>query len=407
MTIGGLAQSSRVWWTGAALVIAAVVHTNGRQAAAPAPITVTIAPDLLARGGIDTAVAVRGPSIAGLRVPATVQPNAYREIVVVATAAGRVTSVPVELGQRVRAGDVVASLHSPDVAETERAYVSRQADLVVVRQQVTRLERLVTIGAASQQELDGARAQQTSLAADLESARARLILLGRTPAQVAALTGANAITAEVSYLAPIDGTVTTRAANPGQTIESGSPIVTIVDLSTVWVVGEVYQRDVAAARVGAAVTMTSAGLPGEAFSGRVAYLDPQITAGSRTAHVRVEVPNRGGRLLLGMLMEMRIESGSGEAILVPRQAIQTIGSVSVVYIADAAHAGTFVERSVRTGATHADVVEILAGVAAGERIVTSGSFLVRSERDRTNPGPPRPVPTRVPVPAASGRAVFR
>jgi hypothetical protein len=81
--------------------------------------------------------------------------------------------------------------------------------------------------------------------------------------------------------------------------------------------------------------------------------------------------------------------------------------VSVVYVAEAAHAGTFVERSVRLGATHADVVEIQAGVAAGERVVTNGSFLVRSERDRTNPGPPRPVPTRVPMPAGSGQAVVR
>jgi cobalt-zinc-cadmium efflux system membrane fusion protein len=382
-----------------ALAIAAL--SVEAQQTAPAPVTITIAPDLLAKGGIETAPATRGRSTAGLRVPATVQPNAYRQVTVVSTAGGRVTSVPVQLGQHVRANDVVATVHSPDVADAERAYVARQAELVAARQQVTRLERLVTIGAASQQELDAARAQQTGLAAELESGKARLMLLGRTQAQVASLTGAAAIAPEISYVAPLDGTVTTRAANPGQTIEAGTPIVTVVDLSTVWVVGEVYERDLAAARVGAAVTITSAALPGEAISGSVAYVDPQIAPDSRTARVRVEVPNKGGRLLLGMLMEMRLDSAAGEAILVPRQAIQTIGDVPVVYIADPARPGTFVEHSVRVGATRTDVVEILSGVATGDRVVTSGSFLVRSERDRTNAGSPRPVPARTPSTTAS------
>ena len=377
-----------------ALVLGLVALPVNAQKTPPL-ITVTIAPDLIAKGGIETALATRGRSTTGLRVPATVQPNAYRQVAVIATASGRVTSVPVQLGQRVRVGDILATVHSPDLAETERAYVSRQADLAAVRQQVTRLDRLVAIGAASQQELDAARAQQTGLAAELESARARLTLLGRTPAQVTALTSASVISAEVAYTAAIDGTITARTANPGQTIETGAPIVAVVDLSTVWVVGEVYERDLASARVGATVSITSAALPGEALSGSIAYVDPQIAPDSRTARVRVEVPNKGGRLLLGMLMEMRIDTAGAEAILVPRQAVQTIGDVPVVYIADGAHPGTFVEHSVRLGAARADVVEILAGVAAGDRVVTSGSFLVRSERDRTNAGPPSRVPSAV------------
>lgn len=404
MTRSPFVRPSRFWFVGLALVGVGAGVVDGRQAATQAPITVSIAPELVAKGGIETAAAVRGQSSGGLRVPATVQPNAYRQVTVFATSAGRVTNLPVELGQKVRAGDVVGRVHSPEVAETERLYVTKQAELAANGKQVVRLERLVTIGAASQQELDAARAQQTSLAADLESARAKLVLLGRTPAQVVALADATAIAADVTYTAPIDGTVTTRTANPGQTIESGASIVTVVDLTTVWVVGDVYERDLAAARVGAPVTITSAALPGEAFTGRISYVDPQIAPDSRTARVRVEIANRGGRLLLGMLMEMRIDAGTGDAILVPRQAIQTIGDVPVVYIADAARAGAFAERSVRLGAAHGDVVEILAGVAAGERVVTNGSFLVRSERDRANPGPPRPMPSRAPAPVGTPEA---
>ena len=373
----------------------------GSQRTEPtAPITVTIAPDVLARAGILTAVATRGRVGSALRIPATVQPNAYGQVAVVATAAGRVIEVPVQLGQRVAKGAPVFVIHSPELAETERAYVARQADLDLMRQQVTRLERLVSIGAASQQELDTIRAQQTSSAADLESVRARLMLLGRTAGEVTALKSPDAISARVTYVAPIAGTVTARAVNPGQTIESGAAVLTLVDLSTVWVIGDVYERDLAVARTGQAVTLASAALPGEAFRGRIAYVDPQLSPETRTARVRVELPNSSGRLLLGMLMEMRIETAGGDSVLVPRSAIQTIGAIPVVYIADAAHPGQFSERSVRLGGTTPESAEILSGVSAGDRVVTSGSFLVRSERDRTSPGPPRPVPAQRAEPAA-------
>ena len=365
------------------------------------PITVTIAPDVLTRAGIETAAATRGRVGTGLRVPATVQPNAYGQVMVTATAAGRILEVPAVLGQRVAKGDVIAAVHSPELADTERAYLAKQAELAVVRQQITRLERLVEIGAASRQELDVARAQQTSTSADVESARARLLLLGRTAEEVTAIAKPEQMSPRVTYRAPLAGSVTARPVNPGQTIDAGAPIVTIVDLSTVWVVGEVYERDLAAARVGNQASLTSVSLPGVTISGRVAYVDPQVAPDVRTARVRVEVPNPNGRLLLGMLMEMRIETPGTDAVLVPRQALQTIGGTPVVYIADAKHPGTYAERSVRLGAQNADAVEILSGVSAGEPVVTSGSFLIRSERDRIHPGPPRPVIISVPSTAAA------
>lgn len=363
----------------------------GKAAAAP-EIAVTLPPDVLARAGIETTAARRGQSTGGLRIPATVQPNAYHQVAVLSTSAGRVLSVFAELGQRLSKGDRLVQMHSPEVAETEREYVAKQADQAFARQQITRLERLVAIGAASQQELDAVRAQQTGLAADLEGARARLLLLGRTSAQVDALSGPGAIDPTVTVLAPLTGTVTARSANPGQTVEASAPLFTIVDLSTVWIVGEAYERDLASVRVGGAVTITSAALAGESFAGHIVYIDPQIAQDSRTARVRVETANPGGRLRLGMLMEMRVNAGPGEVILIPKSAVQTIGAVSVVYVANPRRPGTFGERSVRLGGSSGDDVQVLAGLDAGEPVVTTGSFLLRSERDRGNLGAPRPVP---------------
>jgi hypothetical protein len=177
--------------------------------------------------------------------------------------------------------------------------------------------------------------------------------------------------------------------------------VTIVDLSTVWIVGEVYERDLAVARAGNQVSITSVSMPGVTIGGRITYVDPQVTPDARTARVRVEVPNTNGRLLLGMLMEMRIDTAGADAVLVPRKALQTIGDTPVVYIADAGHPGTYVERSVRLGAQTADAVEVVSGVRAGEAVVTSGSFLIRSERDRIHPGAARAVvASDAPRPAA-------
>jgi RND family efflux transporter MFP subunit len=374
------------------------------RGATASDIVVTIPPDVLARAGIETATATRGRSTEGLRIPATVQPDAYRQVTVPATSGGRVLAVFAELGQRIAKGDRLVQIHSPEVAEAERAYVGVQADLTLAHQQIARLERLVAIGAASQQELDAVRAGQTGRAADLESARAKLILLGRTAAEVSSLNGPEAINPTVTLLAPLAGTVTARAANVGQTVETSAPLFTIVDLSTVWIVGDAYERDLATIRVGSLVTVSGVALAGETLAGQVAYIDPQIDPGSRTARVRVEVRNPGGRLRLGMLMEMRVRAGGGEAIIIPRGAVQTIGGVSVVYVTSPQRPGTFVERSVRLGSASGDSVEVVAGLAGGESVVTAGSFLVRSERDRANLSAPRPAPGAAPAASADQAA---
>jgi RND family efflux transporter MFP subunit len=370
---------------------------RARSQTPPAPgrtadAIVTLAPDVVARAGIQTATARTGRVADGLLVPAVVQPNAYRQVTLLSTAAGRVQAVSAELGQRVGRGDVLVKIHSPDVAEAEREYVGKRADLAYLRQQIGRLERLVAIGAASQQELDATRAQQIGLSADLEGVRSRLLLLGRTAAEIQALAGPAAISPVVALSAPLAGTITMRSANPGQTVDASAPLLAIVDLDSVWVVGDVYERDLAHVRVGGQATIGGAALGGAVLAGRVAYIDPQMAPESRTARVRVEVANPGGRLRLGMLLEMRLSEVTSDIVLVPKTAIQTIGGVSVVYVADPRTPGTFIERSVRLGAASGDDVPVLAGLTAGEAVVTTGSFFVRAERDRASPAAPRPAP---------------
>ena len=141
-------------------------------------------------------------------------------------------------------------------------------------------------------------------------------------------------------------------------------------------------------------TVTIAAFPGQRLSGRVSYIDPQVSPETRTAKVRIEVPNPRQELRLGMLAEARLGSVTGGAatITVPRRAVQTMGDRSVVYIVNRAKEGGFLERTVLLGAASADAVVVMAGLEPGDVVVSEGSFSVRAERERLGLGDPAPVP---------------
>jgi RND family efflux transporter MFP subunit len=131
------------------------------------------------------------------------------------------------------------------------------------------------------------------------------------------------------------------------------------------------------------VTITSAAYPGVTLGGRVSYIDPQVQQETRTAKLRVEVPNAGGRLRLGMYVDVNAADATRQGLFVPKAAVQVIGSRPVVYVASVEHPGQFVERDVEVGDAVGDRVPVLSGLAAGERVVTEGVFFLRAERERT------------------------
>ena len=151
-----------------------------RPRARPAgPLVVQLSSELVARAGIRVEPVQAGEAGSALRVPGTVQPNAYRKVSVTPLAGGRVTRVPVELGQHVSRGATLVEIYSPDLAEARTRYLSMKADLEAGEARVARTERLAQIGAASQQELEQARADHTRHQTDVEQAVAKLRLLRR------------------------------------------------------------------------------------------------------------------------------------------------------------------------------------------------------------------------------------
>lgn len=230
-------------------------------------------------------------------------------------------------------------------------------------------------------------AERARIDAEVEIARSRLVLLGIPEERTQRLTGPQDVVTTMPVRAPFAGVVTRRAANVGLNIDPSTPLFTIVDLSTVWVIADLFERDFARVRVGSPATITSAAYPGLALRGLVSYIDPQVQQETRTAKLRVEVSNGGGQLRLGMYVDVEVgEAAERTGVFVPKAALQVVGSDSVVYVADEAQRGRFIERKVEVGGASGDQVLVIAGLQPGDAVVTDGVFFVRAERERQAAG---------------------
>ena len=347
-------------------------------------VVVTLSPQAAERAGIVVSPVLTGGGGAGLRAPGVVMPNAYRQVVATPLVSGRVTRVTAELGQTVQRGQTIAQVFSPELAEAATRYVSARAALGAHELELARTEKLVGIGAASRQELERIHAEHTARRADVESAATRLRLLGFLAAAIDGLAPGSDQDATVDVPAPISGVVTERTGNVGLNVESTTPLLTVTDLSTVWVVVEVYEQDFGRVRVGSSASITTRAYPERVLEGRVSYIDPQVSPETRTAKARIEVPNPRGDLRLGMYAEAVLGAGDamGATVMVPRGAVQHVGDRTVVYLVNSQVPGTFIEREVRLGPVAGDQLPVVSGVAIGDVVVSEGSFSVRAERER-------------------------
>lgn len=362
---------------------------SGQAAAAKTEeaVEVSLTPEAVERAGIKIAEAKAQSSVSGVTVPGTVMSNAYRDTKVNALVGGIVREVMVELGAEVRRGAPLAVIFSSELADAQMKYLSMRAMLEADHHKLERTQKLVALGSASRQELEEVTAVHTGHETEVASARQRLLLLGLSSERVARLETASQVVSEVTVTSPADGLVIARSVNPGQVINAGQDLFVVTDLSTVWIIGDLYERDFSRVRVGSPATITLPSMPDRSVKGRVAYIDPRVDPATRTAKVRVEVPNRGGDLRLGMFVTMSIQTGTADRMtVVPRAAVQTIGDRSVVYVPAEGEEGKFVERAVKVGPPAGEFVPVLDGLRPGEKVVTDGSFYLRAEAARTRSG---------------------
>lgn len=351
--------------------------------------TITLAPEQAQRAGIKVeAVGERmsGEAV-GQQATGVVQPNAYRETPVMSLVGGIVRSVGPELGQNVGKGQTLAVVSSNDLAEAQSRYLTALAELDEHHQHHARTEKLVAIGAASREEYEMATSKLRSGEAEVANMRQRLVLLGLSPQRVNALRSSSQISSEVSLPSPVSGTVTSRTVNPGEVIEANKELLRVTDLSSVWVVGQVYEKDLGRIRIDSGASITSDAYPGRVFRGHVSYVDPRLDPATRTAQVRIELANPGQALKIGMYVNVAFATiGGSESTtpVVPTAAVQTINNQQVVFVATG-DPNVFAVRSVRLGSESNGLYPVVEGLNVGDRVVTEGSFMLRAEWLKSHP----------------------
>jgi RND family efflux transporter MFP subunit len=348
---------------------------------------ITLSPDKLANAHlkIEEATSQQGASVGGMRATGSVLPNAYKEVPVLPIAGGIVRQVKVQLGDRVQAGQPLAVIFSTDLVEAQTAYLKMLADYEEHHLHHKRAVELVKLGASSREELEQSTARYKTAQAEVASSRQRLLLLGMTDKQIDALVSAEKVAPLISVESPASGTVLSRSVNVGEVVMEGKELFRVADLSTVWVMGQIYERDFSVVHVGKRATVTTTAYPGKSFAGRVSYIDPRVDPATRTAQVRVEVTNPSEMLRIGMFVDIVFgDAPAQSAMMIPRAAVQSLGAKQVVYVATSEH-GVFIQRDVVAGAEANGMIPVLSGINAGERVVTEGSFLLRAESFKLNP----------------------
>jgi membrane fusion protein, copper/silver efflux system len=260
-------------------------------------------------------------------------------------------------GQPVSVGQPLLSIYSPML-------VSAQEELLLASKLTT--------------SLSGASSDTRSSANDLESAaRRRLRYWDISPAEVERIERTGQVRKTLTLRSPVNGVVIEKNVLGGQKIMNGEALYKVADLSIVWIEGEVFERDLPAVRVGMTVTTEFDALPGELREGRIAYLYPTLNPDTRTARIRVALPNPGMRLKPGMYATIRIRGVSSNAVSVPRSALLSTGERNLVFVRR--KDGMLEPRSVSIGESTEDRTRIISGVSVGETVVASATFLVDAE----------------------------
>ncbi|MEO7237558.1 MAG: efflux RND transporter periplasmic adaptor subunit [Gemmatimonadales bacterium] len=260
-------------------------------------------------------------------------------------------------GQAVRQGDPLFAIYSPML-------VTAQQELLLAK----RLGRDVAAGTP----------EAVQGASDLlESARRRLLYWEVPAATVQQIEATGDVQRTVTLRSPVAGVVVEKPVLSGQRIMAGDAVYKIVDLSEVWLEGEVFEKDLSVVRLGQRVTAEFTALPGETRAGRVAYLYPTINPDTRTARVRVALANPGLALKPGMYATIVFTSPTAEILSVPRSAVLSTGQRNLVFVRQPD--GTLAPRDITPGLATDDRIQVLSGLKAGETVVASGTFLIDAE----------------------------
>ncbi len=306
--------------------------------------------------GVTYALVERGPLQHTIRAVGMVEPDSTRRWSFVARVAGYIEKLFVTSPGEIVEKDVpLLSIYSPDLLTTERELVS----LFKMR--------------------DTARAKEARETAQrlIDAARSRLEQWNVTPDQIAELEKSRRPSEFLILRSPFRGIVEQVSAQQGASVKPGDRLVDVADLSVVWVWAEFYENELRMLEQGQTLALTTSSYSGESFEGKIAVINPFIDPAKRTAKVRIEIPNPELKLRPGMFVNAELAMAMGEGLTIPVSAVMPTGRRNIVFVDKGD--GKLEPRLVELGAKYGESYEVQAGLAEGERVVSSANFLIDAE----------------------------
>jgi membrane fusion protein, heavy metal efflux system len=308
-----------------------------------------------------------------LRLPGSVAYNNFETTPVITQVSGPVARILVSPGEVVRKDQPMLDVASPDYAQARTNYLKARDATSLAEKSYARSQDLYAHHAVAEADLQQAETTRNQAQADLQAAEQALKVLGVDPERLPK----QPVSPEIPVLAPIAGEVVERLVGPGQVIQAGATqVFTISNLSTVWVLANVYEHDLGHVHLGDPVAIQTDAYS-TTFRGRISYIAAALDPASRTLQVRIVTDNPGRRLKKDMYVTASVQAGVVNALAVPDSAVlRTPENQPFVYVA-ADQANEFAERLVAIGDSQGGKTEITSGVKTGEQVVADGSLFLQ------------------------------
>ena len=302
-----------------------------------------------------------------IATPGVVEADPGKLVRIVPPVSGRIVHLSKHLGDTVRRGDALFVLDSPELAQAVADAAKADSVLALSTRSLARQQELTNAQIAARKDLEQAQSDFALAGSESRRAHARLAQLDVRPVDGSGR--------QYTLRAPIDGhVVDLTAAEGGFWNDTNAPIMTVADLSSVWIAASVPEKDLAAVAVGQEATIELNAYPGETVRGRVGYLGEVLDVDTRTVKARVAVDNAGGRLRPGMFARIVFHAPAHPAPVIPATALVQAGFDTRVYVEQMP--GVFEARTVTLGSRIDDAVEVVSGLKGGERIVVKNGVLL-------------------------------
>ncbi|HXJ05898.1 MAG TPA: efflux RND transporter periplasmic adaptor subunit [Candidatus Acidoferrum sp.] len=313
-----------------------------------------------------------------LRLTGAVAYNAFKTTPVFSAIGGPVHELLVAPGETVRQGQPLLTVNSPDYSVARSAYIKARTAFLLADKFYTRAQDLLSHGAIAEADFQQAESTRNQAQADLQSSEDALRVLGVNDPESLAKNPSKT-TSQIPVLAPVGGEIVERLVGPGQLLQAGATqVFTISDMSTVWVLVNVYQGEVAYVHPGDTVGITTDAYP-DTFHGRISYLASAIDPATRTLQARIVTENPGKRLKKDMYVTASVNAGAiADALTVPDAAVlRDAENQPFVYVQSTVKQNEFARRSVQLGDNHAGRTQITDGLKVGEHVVGNGSLFLQ------------------------------